>query len=196
VKLPPARPARLPAVLSVVLAACLLATGCSSLQGAGDKGYVTGDGQVELVAATDRGAPIELEGTDLDGKPLSLADLRGKPVVVNIWWSACPPCREEQPDLIDAATTLGADAQFVGINIRDSAPDNAKSYVRSFDVPYPSFYSPDGKALVPFAGTLTAYTVPATVVLDGEGRIAGSILGTLPSTRTLIDLVRDAEGTP
>ena len=48
-------------------------------------------------------------------------------------------------------------------------------------MPYPSFYSPDGKALVPFSGTLTAYTVPSTVVLDAEGRIAASILGRLPS---------------
>ena len=44
-------------------------------------------------------------------------------------------------------------------------------------MPYPSFYSADGKALLPFYGTLTAYTVPATVVLDAEGRIAASVLG-------------------
>ncbi|WP_457205259.1 TlpA disulfide reductase family protein [Nocardioides sp. P5_C9_2] len=186
----------------VSLLACLLLgtaalSGCSSLEGAGDKGYVTSDGQLELVAAADRGEPIDLEGEDLDGRPVTLADLRGRPVVVNVWWSACPPCRVEQPDLNDAAEELDDTAAFVGVNIRDSSVDQARAYVRSFEVPYPSVFSADGKALVPFYGTLTAYTVPATVVLDAEGRIAASILGRLPSKQTLLDVVADtaAEGT-
>ncbi len=186
----------------VTLLACLLLgtvalTGCSSLEGSGDKGYVTSDGQLELVAAADRGEPIDLEGEDLDGASVSLADLRGKPVVVNVWWSACPPCRVEQPELTEAATELEGEAAFVGLNIRDASVDQAKAYVRSFEVPYPSVFSADGKALVPFYGTLTAYTVPATVVLDADGRIAASILGQLPSKQTLLDVVADtaAEGT-
>jgi thiol-disulfide isomerase/thioredoxin len=178
------------------LLACLLLgtaalSGCSSLQGAGDKGYVTGDGQLEVVAAADRGAPVELEGEDLDGKPLSLADFRGKVTVVNVWGAWCAACRVEQDDLDEAAEETRDVARFVGIDIRDGSVENARSYVRSFDVQYPSFYSPDGKALVPFAGTLTAYTVPSTVVLDPEGRIAASILGSLPSKQTLVDLVED-----
>ena len=44
---------------------------------------------------------------------------------------------------------------------------------------------------MPFYGTLTAYTVPSTVVLDAEGRIAASILGRLPSKQTLVDVVTD-----
>ena len=116
--------------------------------------------------------------------------------MVNVWWSACPPCRVEQPELNDAAAD--GQAAFVGVNIRDSSVDQARAYVRSFEVPYPSVFSADGKALVPFYGTLTAYTVPATVVLDAEGRIAASILGRLPSEQTLLDVVADtaAEGTP
>lgn len=190
----PSRP-RTPGALVSLLACLLIGTvalgGCSSLEGSGDKGYVTSDGQVEVVAAADRGEPIELEGEGLDGEPLSLADLRGQPVVVNVWWSACPPCRVEQPDLTEAAAELEGEAAFVGLNIRDSSSDQANAYVRTFDVPYPSFYSADGKALVPFYGTLTAYTVPATVVLDAEGRIAASVLGALPSKQTLVDLVSD-----
>ena len=44
-------------------------------------------------------------------------------------------------------------------------------------MPYPSFYSPDGKAMLAFAGVLTPNSIPATVVLDGEGRVAASIIG-------------------
>ncbi len=141
------------------------------------------------LAATDRGEPIELAGEGLDGKPLDLAEFRGKPVVINVWWSACPPCRVEQPDLNGAAEELGDRVHFVGMNIRDASPDQAKAYVRRFEVTYPSFYSPDGKALLPFAGTLSPRSIPSTVVLDHQGRIAASIIGRLPSEQTLVSVV-------
>ncbi len=48
-----------------------------------------------------------------------------------------------------------------------------------------------GKALLAFQGTLSPYTVPAFLVLDSEGRVAASIIGRLPSTLTLVQLVED-----
>jgi thiol-disulfide isomerase/thioredoxin len=141
------------------------------------------------VAPEERGEPIELEGEDLDGEPLSLAGLRGQVVVVNVWWSACPPCRTEMPDLVGAAEETGDTATFVGINIRDSSVEQAQSFVRSFDVPYPSFFDPSGEALLPFAGTLSPRSIPSTVVLDREGRVAAAVIGALPSQQTLVDLV-------
>jgi thiol-disulfide isomerase/thioredoxin len=192
VRPPSSRPSgALARLLACLLLGTVALSGCSSLQGAGDKGYVTSDGQLEVVAAADRGAPVELEGEDLDGEPLSLADFRGTVTVVNVWGAWCADCRIEQDDLNAAAEETRDVARFVGIDIRDASVDQAKAYVRSFDVPYPSFYSPDGKALVPFYGTLTAYTVPSTVVLDAEGRVAASILGRLPSRQTLVDVVTD-----
>ena len=164
-------------------------TGCSGLSGTGDKGYITGTGVPVEVAPADRGDAVDLAGDDLDGEGVDLADLRGTPVVVNVWWSQCPPCRVEQPDLNEAAAELGDEVRFVGINIRDSSVDNARSYVRSFEVPYPSVFSPDGSALLPFAGTLNPRSIPSTVVLDAEGRIAASVNGRVPTTQTLLSLV-------
>ena len=170
--------------------ACLLAlVGCSGLSGTGAKGYISGEGVPVEVEAVDRGAPVELTGDDLDGNPIDLADLRGKPVVLNVWASWCPPCRVEQPDLNEAAAQLGDEATFVGLNIRDASEDNAAAYVRNLDVPYPSIYSADGSALLPFAGTLTPRSIPSTVVLDAEGRVAASVNGRIPTTRTLLSLV-------
>ncbi|MDR7255741.1 thiol-disulfide isomerase/thioredoxin [Nocardioides sp. BE266] len=166
----------------------LVLTGCTSLSGTGDKGYITGTGVPVEVVAKDRGNPVELSGTDLDGKPVDLKDLRGKPVVVNVWWSQCPPCRVEQPDLNDAYDELGDQVAFVGINIRDSSVDAARSYVRGFEVPYTSIYSADGSALLPFAGTLNPRSIPSTVVLDDKGRIAASVNGRVPTTQTLVSL--------
>ena len=56
-------------------------------------------------------------------------------------------------------------------------------------MPYPSIYSADGSALLPFAGTLTPRSIPSTVVLDADGRIAASVQGRVPTTQTLVSLV-------
>jgi len=163
--------------------------GCSSLSGTGDKGYISGEGVPVEVAAHDREAPVELTGADLEGNDVDVAALRGKPVVINIWWSECPPCRVEQPDLNDAATELGDTVTFLGLNIRDSSADKAEAFVRNYDVPYASLYSPDGRALLSFAGTLNPRSIPSTVVLDADGRVAASVQGRIPTTQTLISLV-------
>ena len=174
------------------MAACLLAllAGCSSLQGTGQKGYVSGNGQITEVDAADRGKAIELAGEDLDGNDVALADLRGKVVVVNVWGAWCTDCRKEAPDLVEAAEgTTGKDVAFLGIDARDPSKENARGYVRTFRIPFPSIYDPKGESLLRFHGTLTPNSVPSTVVIDREGRVAASILGTLPSSTTLTSLI-------
>ncbi|MFC4783116.1 TlpA family protein disulfide reductase [Nocardioides sp. MAHUQ-72] len=188
---PPRTHAPRRAAAAVALACLLAVTGCSSLSGTGDQGFVTSDGSVEEVAVADRGDPVTLSGTDLDGKDLDLESFRGTPVVAVVWGSWCTPCRAEAPDVVAAADELGDKAQFVGINIRDGSTEQAKSFVRRFDVPYPSFSSPDGKALLAFQGTLTPNSIPSFVVLDQEGRVAASIIGQLPSKTTLVEVVKD-----
>ncbi len=180
-------------VVGALVSAALLLTGCSSLETAGDKGFVSGDGTVRSIKAVDRDSPIELTGDDLNGDPIDLADLRDKPVVVVIWGSWCGPCVAEAPDVNDASEELDGTAEFVGVNVRDSSTADALAFVRKFHVTFPSFYSPGGEELLAFSGTLGPKTIPAFVVLDDEGRVAASILGKLPSTRTLVDLVADVD---
>ncbi len=136
----------------------------------------------------DRTRPVSFEGEDLDGDPLAVQDYRGKVVVVVVWGSWCPPCRAEAPWTVEAADELGGDVQVVGINIRDGSTTAPLAMVRRFGIDYPSFFSPDGEALLSFPGGLSPRTIPATVVLDREGRIAASVVGPLPSKQTLVDL--------
>jgi thiol-disulfide isomerase/thioredoxin len=184
--------------LGAVACAALLATGllsgCSSLEGTGDKGFVSGDGTVRTVEAADRGEPIDLAGEDLEGNPIDLADYRGKPTVVPVWGAWCGPCRAEAPDVVAAAEELDGTASFVGLNTRDPSTARPLAFERRFDVPYPSFFSPGGEELLAFRDAIGPRSIPSFVVLDDEGRIAGSILGPLPSTQTLIDLVEDVDG--
>ncbi|GGD20440.1 TlpA family protein disulfide reductase [Nocardioides daphniae] len=182
--------------LAAALAAAVLTlTGCSSIEGTGSKGYVTADGAVQMVPADEREKAVELTGTDLDGDPIDLADFRGDVTVVNVWGAWCAQCRVEMPDLLEAAEETEGIARFVGINIRDGSTGQAKSFVRRFGVKYPSFYSPDGKALLAFHDTIPPRAIPSTVVLDAEGRVAAAIIGILPSAATLVGVVEDVAGT-
>lgn len=183
-------PVRRPPSLRVLLVAAFLVllAGCSDTEGTGDKGYITGDGQIQQLAPAERGDPIELTGPGLDGEEIDLADRRGEPVAVVVWGSWCAPCRAEAPELAELSAERD-DASFLGINIRDSSEANAKSFNRTFGIEYPSFYSPTGEALLAFDGTLTPNTIPSTVVLDDRGRVAASIIGPLPSKQTLAELI-------
>ncbi len=167
----------------------MLVAGCTGLPDSGEKGYVTGDGLVRQVAASERVEPIELSGRDLAGGDLALD--RGTPQVLVVWGSWCVECRQEQDEVNAAARELAGTADFLGLNVRENSVENARSYEREFNVPYPSIDAADGKALLAFNGVLSFSTVPAFVILDGQGRVAASILGRLPSTTTLVQIVEE-----
>jgi thiol-disulfide isomerase/thioredoxin len=186
---------RLRPLLLMLAIPMLLATGCSNGAGTGDKGFVSGDGDVTVLPVSDRKKPGLVSGETLDGDDLSLASFAGKVVVVNVWGSWCPPCRAEAGDLGAAARELAPlGVQFVGLDTRDSSKHNGLSFERRYDVPYPSIYDPDGRNLLAFRGTLLPNRIPSTVVIDRDGRVAASILGSIPSKTTLVDLVRDVAG--
>ena len=179
--------------LALGLACLLVLAGCSNDVGSsGNQGYIAGKGIITSVKAADRKQPGAVSGRTLDGEQVSLADFRGKVVVVNVWGSWCGPCRAEAPMLAQASRDLaGKGVVFLGIDSRDGSKDAAKAFVRRFDIPYASLYDQQGATLLAFHGTLTPNSVPSTVVVDPQGRVAGSVLGNLSRT-TLDDLVEDA----
>jgi peroxiredoxin len=154
-----------------------------------DQGYQSGDGSTKTWAVADRGDPIELTGTDFAGGAVDVASWRGDVVVLNTWYAACPPCRQEAPDLVQVAADYAPDGvHLLGINGTDSA-GAAQAYERTFAVTYPSIADTDGTAIAALQGSVPVQAVPTTVVVDREGRVAARILGLAdPSTlRSLID---------
>ena len=176
------------AVLGLSLAGCSRAdTG-----GSGDQGFVAGKGIITTLGVAQRKQPGTVEGTTLRGRHVSLADYRGKVVVVNVWGSWCPPCRAEAPMLADAARAMRhRGVVFLGIDSRNPEKAGPRAFVRHYKIPYDSIYDPDGQTLLAFHGTLPPNSIPSTVVIDRQGRVAASVIGSITRT-TLEDLVDEA----
>lgn len=181
------------AVAGVLLLAGLLA-GCAESASTGDTGFVSSTGLIDRLPADEREAPGPVEGETLQGDPVSLDDLAGKVVVLNVWGSWCAPCVKEAPLLAEVAGELeGDDVAFLGINTRDPSTDPAIAFERRFEIPYPSIYDPSGRTMLAFSGVLPPSAIPSTLVIDAEGRVAARILGEVPSARTLVQLVQDVQ---
>lgn len=122
------------------------------------------------VAALDKGqvAP-EIGLTDLSGKAVKLADLRGKIVLVDFWASWCAPCRESLPVLERLSKRyVDKGLVIVGVNI-DKTPDLARSFLEKNRLALTFPVVNDKKHEV--AGRYAPPTMPSSYVIDKEGRV-------------------------
>ncbi|MCN9243381.1 TlpA family protein disulfide reductase [Streptomyces sp. RY43-2] len=189
------RALHLPLAAALVTAAALSLTGCDNSGAGGDRAhYVTDADGISTVRKADRQPAGAMKGETLDGKRLDVADLRGKVVVMNVWGSWCVPCRAEIPNFVKVAKAVkGKGVEFVGINTREASRTQAVAFEKDFHVDYPSLYDPTGKlVLAGFPkGTLNPQTLPSTIVLDQDGKIAARSLQGLSEERLrkMIDAV-------
>lgn len=177
--------ALLAAPLLLSLGGC---TGASDVESGGGQGFVSGDGSAKVVDPADRVALGDVSGTTLEGEPLSLADFAGDVVVMNVWGSWCAPCRAEAPALQQVSADTKIDGvQFVGINTRDQEAA-ALAFEKNFGITYPSLVDKFGELQLAFRDSLPANSIPSTLVIDRDGRVAARVLGATTYSQ-LSDLV-------
>jgi thiol-disulfide isomerase/thioredoxin len=113
---------------------------------------------------------------DAQSKPQSLAQWRGKVMVVNFWASWCPPCREEMPALDALQAKLAPkNVQFVGISAEDIS--KLQQFSSEMKVSYPLLAGDiDAMSLAQSLGNNKS-VLPFTVVVDKKGRIASIWFG-------------------
>ncbi|GAA4169077.1 hypothetical protein GCM10022251_60860 [Phytohabitans flavus] len=151
-----------------LLAVLLLTTTLAACTGKDDGCDTSPSGMVECPVDKRPAAP-QLSGELLEGGRYELSQDRGQVVVVNFWGSWCAPCRAEIDDLEQVyQATKDQGVRFLGINVRDDR-DKAKAF-HSGAVTYPSVLDPSSKLALDF--DIPPNTIPATIVLDREGRIA------------------------
>jgi thiol-disulfide isomerase/thioredoxin len=114
---------------------------------------------------------------DLDGKPVSLSDYRGKIVLLNFWATWCPPCRMEIPDLIALQKEFGPRGlHVIGASLDEGGPEVVRSFAKSNNLNYQLLMSPQPVS-EKYLGEQMG--IPTSVLIDGKGNVVTLTLGVL-----------------
>ncbi len=155
-------------------AACLLASLCASA------------GAQEMGATAPSSAPFfALSMNDIDDKPLALASLKGKPLIVNFWARWCGPCRKEIPDLAEMHEKYkAAGLAIIGIAVEDDASrDNVREFAKAYDMRYTLLIGGIQKSVELMRVTGNPKSgLPFTILIDRSGKIVASKLGAMNKT--------------
>jgi thiol-disulfide isomerase/thioredoxin len=117
----------------------------------------------------------EIVFTDDTGERVTLADFRGKVVVLNIWATWCPPCRREMPTLDRLEAELSGDRfAVVALSVDQSGSEVVRDFFEQEDIEHLGLYI-DTSARVLM--DLRIPGIPSTLILDREGREIARLSG-------------------
>lgn len=158
----------------VAAAAALSLAACDRAQRAG---------QIEV------GLPVPAySAVTLGGQPASIADLKGKVVLLNGWATWCIPCQREVPALEKLYQARRAEGlEIVGVNVDVSGAENrVREFMQTFGMTYPVWRDPDDV----FSGLFRAYGLPASYLVGRDGILrwhqVGEVNPESPSFRTAL----------
>jgi len=156
-------------------------------------GLRVGDAAPEFTVPAEDGSNYQL--TDLAGKPIRLADLRGKAVWVNFFTTWCPPCQAEVPILREMAERYrDRGLEIVAISVQETSPADVAAYARTYQLGYTIGFDGSGKIFREYK----AYGLPTQVFIDPNGVIANVIGAPLDEAGAAaqIERVLPASSTP
>jgi peroxiredoxin len=189
------------AAVALTALASLALTGCTGGKNAVDQGansefrYVQANKQGTLITQGKRKPAGPLAGTLLRGGDYRLSADRGKIVVLNFFASWCGPCQNETPQF-DAVyrQRKASGVQFVGLDVKDPSKSASQAWLENKQVTFPVVYDEPGKTALQL-GDLPLAGLPATVVIDRQGRVSAVYVGeVLPKdlTNALDQLAKEA----
>ncbi len=128
-------------------------------------------------ASQDNNEEVEEESADiiadvkfytLDGEEVSFHDFLGKPMVINVWASWCPPCKAEMPSIEESYKIYGEDVNYLIIDMLDGVKETeekAKSYIEENDYTMPFYLDTDREV----ASYFRVMSIPATYFVNKDG---------------------------
>ncbi len=137
-------------------------------------------GEVAAVTIAKRGLEVpNLAFQDGAGKPMTLADWRGRTVLLNLWATWCVPCRKEMPSLDALQTRLGGPGfEVVTVNIDTRDADKPKAWLKEVGVSKLAYYAdPAAKTFQDLKSVGRAFGMPTTLLIDPKGCEIGTIAG-------------------
>jgi peroxiredoxin len=121
-----------------------------------------------------------------DGTPVRLGDLHGKVVLLNFWATWCPPCTAEMPQLNALHRRYGSAKDFVVVGMDlEERPEDVAAFARQHDITFPLPVDPNGRVT---REDYRVRTLPASVIIDREGRIRDRWTGVLSPEAVLARL--------
>jgi thiol-disulfide isomerase/thioredoxin len=141
-----------------------------------------------LIPEAKRVAARKFSLRDIEGKKHQLVDLKGKVVVVNFWATWCGPCQKEMP----AFTKIYAEYRDRGVEIvgaaneERSAKNKVQAFVKSMEIQFPIWLEATADHMEAFG---VGPELPATAIIDAQGRLAVSLKGVTDEAqlRSLLD---------
>jgi thiol-disulfide isomerase/thioredoxin len=134
-----------------------------------------------LAASAFAGDKVEFTLPDLDGKPVSLSDYRGKWVIVNFWATWCPPCLEEIPDFVDLYEDSRDSLVVLGVNYEEVNPEYLREFVNSHMISYPVMHMEP----LPVTPLGPVSGLPTTYIVSPQGELMARQEGSV--TREVIE---------
>lgn len=129
--------------------------------------------------------PPDFTLTSLDGKNVTLSELRGKKVVLNFWATWCPPCKAEMPHMQNYYEQYAKkdNVEIIAVNLTseerdvtaDAKIDSVMTFRDSFDLTFPILLDQDPKNSIGIAYQIL--TIPTTYFIDSNGYIQRAIKG-------------------
>ncbi len=127
--------------------------------------------------------PPDFSLTSLDGKNVTLSDLRGKKVVLNFWATWCPPCKAEMPHMQNYYEQYAKkdNVEIIAVNLTsaerdvtaDAKIDTVMTFRDSFEITFPIVLDPENNA----GSDYQILTIPTTYFIDSKGYIQRAIRG-------------------
>ena len=138
------------------------------------KGLATGALAAFLVHPQPKPMP-DIAFQDASGKPVKLSDWKGRVVLINLWATWCAPCRKEMPDLAKLQKELGSDQfEVVAISVDRKGAEASSAFLKETAADNLKLYVEPSTRIV---NDLQSAGLPATILVDREGRELGRLLG-------------------
>jgi len=167
----------------------LLLTSCSSNSNQPfNQGFVPNCEELDTSIVTKN----ELNFKCLDNSSeINFHTIKG-PIVVNVWGSWCEGCRDEVPyfiDLYQRPIFKSGQIKLLGLDVEESSPDAAKSFIKAYGMSWPHLVDSDGRSKGLFGPG-----VPVTWFIDERGEVVGKKIGAYLNKEQLFSQVENAFG--
>jgi thiol-disulfide isomerase/thioredoxin len=125
------------------------------------------------VTKISQALPVEIELKDLNGRPVSLSDFRGKIVFLNFWTTWCFDCRIEMPHMEKLHQKFkNKEFEMVAVNLQEPV-SQVKQFFRDYKLTFTTLLDSDGAVGAHFRIT----SIPTTFILNKQGIIIGKVFG-------------------